>query len=642
MSETNEAKKEPGQVLFELIFPGMPWIGSGCVHSQWAATEKRVTDHYAHRLATLEAGIAHLHSENVDPHRQNSALRVDVCARRNEYTAAESQLRVLRSRHVENLHAAVVQFIESAAKGNTAEQRDEALKRAADLDAEVIALRARVEAMMHGSEALERERDEARDGWQRVQNELVGARAEVANLKAQALVRGQRSRYECVTPAGTLYLDDPDANSVQFREAVRYAFASISPRPAAGPEDRVAAGEAIRKFEDGETSAGELRDELQLPEAPAPVERKPPFRDWTDEDRAKLVPGASVVWFVGDALAESTWVTVMTRPVERCGTWMLRARTRGEVVIVGLRDCDPATIEPPATQAKRPACPSEECPACSGEACFRCGAGMGGAIEGRPPCEHDHDERHPRPAKPATQAAPVERPPAPDLRPGDRVATMEGHARSITAPPAWVKGEWLVECDGGTIMRCAAFDLTTRARPGERPSAPDLRPGDRVTACDPRFGRPSRILVRSKPTWTGGAWHVQGEDMEIREIGRVGTVPVAWCDLSTRERPFERPPAPDLRAGDVITAQRPGSARRGRGVVTSAPVQQDGVWHVTCESLDLGGDNIEGTIPVAWIDLTSRVRTWHPGEVVPHAPGKFKLTRRPDGPLAEPWTQTGI
>lgn len=108
--------------------------------------------------------------------------------------------------------------------------------------------------------------------------------------------------------------------------------------------------------------------------------------------------------------------------------------------------------------------------------------------------------------------------------------------------------------------------------------------------------------------------------------------------------PKREPPCPDFRRGDKV--RDVACAREWN--IDDAPHYSDR-WRVLISQVD-GGPYVTD---VAWLDLSTRVRTWQPGEVVPHAPLTVMRRATADDtdhgdawaralPLAEPWTQTGV
>lgn len=225
---------------------------------------------------------------------------------------------------------------------------------------------------------------------------------------------------------------------------------------------------------------GPPRVEVDAPMA----ERKPPFRDWTDEDRAKLVPGASVQWWQNGHMPSIR--IVLYREYNNDTTAVLgRQDGSGRIFHAELHNIDPKTIELPATRKRTP--PTVEWRN------FR-------AVDGRV----RFDDAPPE-ASPATQAAPVslggvgtgevrltqdapvERPPAPDLREGDIIVhEVTGETIRVSGPPRFIDGiEWWVPFNGG-LCQARMLDPETRERvwrPGEVvPHAPSSV-GRRIAAC---------------------------------------------------------------------------------------------------------------------------------------------------------------
>lgn len=479
MSDTN-GTKEPGQTLYEAMLRDgwdiarRRWENViASLRCEWAITERAVLDYYAPRLATLEA-------ETRDLHRKLSESRVEAQAQRAGRVEAEHQRDVLVGRVGREVTAALVAAVPAkvadvltgAQRIDEAQQKalDDAVTRAERAERERDAMRGALDMLEHERNTARKQRDEAicardaalveasecsceskvqaeraeraeaevarltkaaEDAEDAVTGRLDAAfkdgasrmQAEIDRLKAKSTARGQRSRYECVTPAGTLYLDDPDANGVQFREAVRYAFASLTPRPDAGLAG-LAEREAVAEVKTERSARwivltlcvdGEYRPEIDAFDSREQAERY--ARDWDYSPDCHKI--GRVVIEPPATQAEPRYVV---------GTDNAKPGSRDYSVEVVMEHGDDGV----ARMVSRTVTPAA-------------------------------------PVEPATQAEPV-RPPAPDLRPGDVVKDREGREWSISGSPTFsdVRGDWLVSASSKSSIASAAWasrlDLSTRVR----------------------------------------------------------------------------------------------------------------------------------------------------------------------------------
>lgn len=423
MSETNEAK-EPGRTLYEIMqrhgwdIASWPWVNVlMSLRLEWEKAERAVLDHYAPRLAILEAETRELHrklSETLVEAQAQRAGRVEAehrlgllvneAGRRVLAIRSRKLVRRLRKRIAEleafegsQTDAAMKGAQEVAALTERAEkaerERNEAVAKAEDaLRALEIVKQNRDEARDHRAKAWA-ERDEARGALDILEHERNAARKE--RDEARAEVARLTAHLNPRPDAGLAGLAERESSTVAL-DASPTTPADAHPNGAGGP----------------------TRVEVKLPK----VERRPPFRDWTDAARAKLVPGASV-WWCGDALVEPHRVELTSVVQERGGREIVRTGP----FMLALDNCDPLTIEPPATQAE--------------------------------------------PVRPA----------APDLRRGDRIkSNLLGYEWEIMGAPEWSEcsKRWLVpaQSPGLVYIRTDDLDFATRVRtwqPGEVvPQAP--------------------------------------------------------------------------------------------------------------------------------------------------------------------------